>query len=407
MTRREYGAGVSVMWVIFLIVMLIGCGSYLYLVQAEIKGLKDAKVAAEKAQAEAETNLDNAFQEHAKLSKVAGYLSGGGVYSSLTAFETRLKDIRDRFAADIGDGDSTAELVLEKLVAMADRLDQEAQAARTQFDSERQARQDTENSKSTMQSNLDSSVASLNSDLGDARTAASAAADSADDRYNTIQGQLNDAATAAREREDELQAQLADTREEVGVYKGRTDVLARKNELIGNAEDPMEPDGKVVDAGAGTAIIDIGGHDLLLPGVRFDVYYYGKGGERIPKGTVEVRKVEAKSAECAILTQVNDLDPIATNDIIANPQFSKNRSRVFTLIGDFPAYGTSFLKRRLEDLGATVIDTVTADVDFVILGSKEADEDALEPTELPEYKLAQDLRVQTLRLRDIEHFLMP
>lgn len=407
MTRREYGAGVSVMWVIFLIVMLIGCGSYLYLVQKELKDLGNAAKNAEAAQEEAEANLVTALNNHAELSKLVGYTEGGGVYSSLTAARARLKAVKDQFTSEIGDGDNTTELVIEKLVAMSDRLDQEAQAARTQFNSERKARQDTENSKSTMQSNLDASVASLNSDLGDARTAAAAAASTADDRYNQIQSQLNDAAAAAREREDELQAQVAATMDEVAVSKGRVDALARKNELIGNPEDPWEPDGKVVDAGGGIAIIDIGGHDLLLPGVRFDVYYYGKGGVRIPKGTIEVRKVEAKSAECAVLSQANPLDPIARNDTIANPQFSKNRSRVFALIGDFPGYGRSFLKTRLENQGSTVVDNVTAEVDFVVLGSKAAEEDALEPTEFPEYKLAQELRIQTLRLRDIEHFLMP
>lgn len=406
MTRRELGAGVSVMWVIFLIVMLIGAGAYIYLVQADLQTAANKAQKAEDRAKEAEEQLDTARSAHSSLSQVVGFQSGEN-FSNVPGIETRLGSLRDRFKQDVGDGDNTLELVVEKLVAMADRLDQEAQAARTQFTSERDARQSTEASKSTIQSNLDSTIASLNGNLRDARDSAQQAQSTADGRYSDLQDSLNQANTAAREREDELQAQVAETESEVSKFKNRTEVLARKAELIGNPEDPMEPDGKVLAAGAGMAVIDIGGRDLLLPGVRFDVYYYGKGGERIPKGTLEVRTVESQTAECAVLSELDELDPIAKNDIVANPQFSRNRSRVFVLIGEFPAYGKSFLKRRLEDLGAKVVDEVTADVDFVVLGTKAADEDALEPTELPEYKTAQELRVQPLRLRDIEHFLMP
>lgn len=406
MTRRELGAGVSVMWVIFLIVILIGAGAYIYLVQSDMASLRNQARAATQKAAEQEALADAERTLRGELSDVVGF-KVSDAFSSKEAVEQKIQALKDRFPDETWDGADTLELVVEKLAARAEAKAQDAETARSQFESERQARQDAEASKDTIETNLTGQISSLNNDLRDARDAAQAAQQAADDRYSQLQDQLAQANASAREREDELLAEQSRIMSEAEKYRVRVESLAKKVELLGEAEDPWAADGKVLAAGEGVAYIDIGGRDLLLPGVKFDVYYHGKGGERIKKGELEARTVESGSAMCAITTELNPLDPIAKGDFVANPAFSRERSKVFVLIGEFPVYGRTFLQSRLESIGATVSDTVHADVDFVLLGTKAPEEDALEPTELPEYKLAQEFRIQVLRVRDVEHFLKP
>jgi NAD-dependent DNA ligase len=139
--------------------------------------------------------------------------------------------------------------------------------------------------------------------------------------------------------------------------------------------------------------------------VRFDVFQRVKGGKLAPKGMVEVREVSDEFSVAGVAGELDIYNPIAPGDVVANPHFSRSREKVFFLLGTFPGHGKAFLEKRLEDLGAQVSTMVDSNVDFLVLGEKEPAEDALELSETPEYKLAQEYGIQVLRIGDIDRFL--
>ena len=406
MTRRELGAGVSVMWVIFLIVLLLGAGAYIYFVQSDMERMRNQVQTAQANLAEAEKATEDERRSHVGLSGKVGFAAAGGTSNS-DSLQQRIDDLKSRFPSDIGSGDNTVELVLERLVSIADRNDQERQAADSQFQTELAARQAAEDAKGEVERTMQGQLDSVNSELRDARDAANAAQSSADDRYSQLQDEYDQKDTDMREASATHEQQLANANAETEKMKARTVSLAQKVEILGVDDDPWAADGSVIDAGGGNVFINIGSKDLLRHGVRFEVYDFDKGYNRVSKGQIEVRELENNFAVARIIQQHSSLDPIGAGDKISNPHFNRNRTKNFVLVGNFPAYGKSFLTQRLESLGATVSDSVNSDVDAIILGSKAPEEDAPELTELDEYKLAQELSIQVMRLADLEPFVRP
>ncbi len=408
MTRRERGATVSVMWVIFLIVLLLGAGAYIYAVQSEITTAKTAEDRAKRDLAAFEARLFTEQENHLKLSDVIGFKDASAdVNSSVSAIEQRIEQIKGKYTNDIGSADSTVETILDRLASIADARRTEADDLRSQFDTEVAKRGDAETAKDEIRSSMDSQLSKTNSELRDARDAASSQKQQDDSRVAGLQDQLDEANAKMREVQTTADAKVADLEQEKTAMTGRVAALSEKAKLIGYNEDPYAVDGSVISVGALTRLvfIDVGSRDLLRPGVRFDVFYYGKGGEMLPKGNIEVREVENDSAVAVIVNQIDDLNPIARGDVIANPLFNKERSKVFALLGNFPVQGRSFLETRLRAIGAEVQDDVNANVDFVVLGQKAPEEDAPELAELDGYKAAQELSIQMLRIADIERFL--
>lgn len=406
--RRELGAGVSVMWVIFLIVLLLGTGSYIYLVQSDIQNLKSQAKAAQEDKDDAEKRLEDARQAHLELSLLVGFRSEGGALSSAGALDGKLKELKAQFQTDIGTQDSTAELVMERLVTMAEKHRQDAQAARTQFETELAQRQAAEAAKTDIERTQQAALDAAQGELRDARQRADSTQAAADERYGQLDQTHQQSQTDFRQQESALQQQVAEAQGETDKQRGRVRSLATKVKIIGVEDDPDAADGKVIDASlAGDVYIDVGSKSLLRNGTRFDVYRFDKGGRRVVKGQIEVRELGNTSAVARVVKQNDALDPIAAGDQISNPYFNRGRTKNFVLVGDFPAYGVSFLKQRLMDLGAQVSDVVNSDVDAIILGAKGLEEDAPELSDLPEYKVAQELNIQMLRLAELEPFLRP
>ncbi|MFH0944564.1 MAG: BRCT domain-containing protein [Planctomycetota bacterium] len=411
MTRRELGAAVNVMWVIFLIVLLLGAGAFIYFGQTEIEQAKDAAAKEKRLAQQAQDAVVDARQKNVDLSSKVGFvdLGAGDVYSSIPALEAKLETLKGRFPNDIGAEDKTREAGADRLLAWAERFDQAAQTAQANFTAELAKRGESETAKDEIRTSMDSQLTSLNSDLRDSRDQAQSVKGQDDASIAGLQDRVDEVTAQLRERETEHQSRLASAEQEKRQVEARVAELTSKVKLIGVDDDPWAKDGEIVSVGreTGLVFVNIGSNDLLRQGVKFDVFRYGKGGTLIPKGAIEIREIHADSAVGGISKQISDIDPIAAGDIIANPHFSTERSKVFTLLGTFPVYGKSFLEKRLMDLGAEVEDSVNSRVDFVVLGQKAPEEDALEVSELPGYKMAQELGIQMMPIRSIDRFLKP
>ncbi|MBI4878496.1 MAG: hypothetical protein HY812_02390 [Planctomycetes bacterium] len=411
MTRREVGATVSVMWVIFLIVLLLGACAYLYFVQADIAALNKQAKDAENARAQFEAGELREKEKHLALSRLVGFTdeAGGNLFSAVNAVEAKLEQVRGQFPNDIGGGDKTLEDIADRLIALASGAQQSARQATTDCETERGKRSEAETNRNSIQQSMEEQLASANNDLRDERDRAQSQKQTDDGTISNLQDQVDEVSAQMREREAEAAQRIAGMEQAGGQKDARIAQLNDKVKLVGVDEDPWDPDGEVVSVGAETGLVfvNLGSSDLLRKGVRFDVFRFGKGGELIRKGLVEIREVHPDHAIGGIMEEVSRLDPITAGDVISNPHFSKNRSKVFALLGAFPVYGKTFLENQLKALGAEVESEVNSRVDFVVLGQRAPEEDAPEVSDLPGYKLAQDLGIQMLQVRSIDRFLKP
>lgn len=411
MIRRERGATVSVMWLIFMIVLLLGAGAYIYFVQSEIQKARTNEAKAQRAYQEMDDALLAARESHKSLSDLVGFFDAAGAKnnSSKAAISSKIEELKGRYPNDVASGDTTIEAVFERLIALADAEKTAAAEAASNFSAETAKRTEAETAKGTLRTSFEDQLSSVNSELRDARDSASSAASQADTQISSLQDQLGDAATQIREVRTDAENKLAQQEQAKTTLAGRNAELSQKLTLLGTDEDPMAVDGTIVDVGERTKLvyIDIGSRDLLRAGVKFDVYRHDKGGALVRKGSIEVRDVDTDSAMGAIAEELSALDPIAPGDVLVNPAFNRDRSKVFALIGTFPVLGRNFIESRLRAQGAEVESEVTAHCDFVILGMKAPDEDAQELAELPGYKTAQTLNIQMLPVRSIDHFLRP
>lgn len=134
----------------------------------------------------------------------------------------------------------------------------------------------------------------------------------------------------------------------------------------------LEPDGKVIKTNhdSNVVMIDIGAGDRVFDGLRFEVFQYIQG-EYVVKGMVEVIETRAQMAIARIVAELEpDDQPIAKNDLIANPVFHRERPRVFFLAGEFKLYNKEDLEYFIELTGGAVRQDLAPGVDFLVAGDR-------------------------------------
>lgn len=139
--------------------------------------------------------------------------------------------------------------------------------------------------------------------------------------------------------------------------------------------DVDEVHGKIyqVDTEGRRAFIDIGSAQRVVKNLRFRVAVPGDFGRLRYKGEVEVKRVWPTRAETAI-TAVDDREhPLVAGDLLVNPLFDAHRAtgKVVAFAGE-PAshlfrYNVNEATRRIIEIGSTVRDQATIDLDFLIV----------------------------------------
>ena len=147
-------------------------------------------------------------------------------------------------------------------------------------------------------------------------------------------------------------------------------------------------DGRVVSVppGAGTVIIDLGRHQRVRQGLRFQVI---DKGQLIPdprdpkarptltptakaKGEIEVTQVFDDQCRCSILN-LNFADPILPNDALYNAVFDPYLATQFVTVGLLDLNGDGredpeLLDQLVKSIGAVVQPAVDIKTDFLIVG---------------------------------------
>lgn len=142
-----------------------------------------------------------------------------------------------------------------------------------------------------------------------------------------------------------------------------------------------EPDGEIylADMNLGLCWIDLGRMHHVQTGMIFEVFRRGKGGMRVFKGRIEVRRIHDDLSQCAILECYDpENDPIVKGDFIISPLYDPKEAPILVFIGDFrnPYYSKRQLEKKLAEINIKVESRVTVNTDWIVIGENpEAHED--------------------------------
>ncbi|MBN1513919.1 MAG: hypothetical protein JXB13_18020 [Phycisphaerae bacterium] len=141
-----------------------------------------------------------------------------------------------------------------------------------------------------------------------------------------------------------------------------------------------QPDGLVLTAKAGEDVvyINLGQDAQLTLGLQFAVY---SPDTSIPadgqsKARVEVVSIYERTSACKIVEKSPD-ELILEGDLIANPIYDRSRPLIFLVLGEFDLNhdnrmdpdGAAKIKALIENWGGRTTDTVSARLDFIVVGS--------------------------------------
>jgi len=194
----------------------------------------------------------------------------------------------------------------------------------------------------------------------------------------------------------EFQEEIADRDQQISELKDRILVLQDQiRRLRGEGTtDRVKPldeyalvDGEVaaVSPSENEVVITLGQDDKLVIGMTFSVY--GTASEIRPangandyapgKAVIEVIGMDDSSARCRIIRSSRG-NPVVVGDVIANPVYDPEKTYNFVIFGNFDmnrdGVATPFERDALvaviENWGGEVIDEITGDLDFLVLGER-------------------------------------
>jgi hypothetical protein len=153
----------------------------------------------------------------------------------------------------------------------------------------------------------------------------------------------------------------------------------------------QQADGRIVRTpGNNIVFIDLGQGDQISPGMTFEVYDKieglpaWKGGDDegaddqyAGKASIEVTRVGATSSEARVV-KVRPGENITEGDLLVNLVYDPNVKYKFVVHGEFDldnngvatANDAEVIKRLVTDWGASLMNQVTVDTDFLVLGKE-------------------------------------
>jgi len=408
MMNRESGAGqVSLLWVVFLIVLVLGLAGFTYIAFKDKAALEQQyQELALKEKDTYDKNLETRDQIN-KLSGVVGFRESAiaGATSNVDSISDTISMARDKYPEYVSTNVKTLDEALMGIHSAYDAVKQQLLAAQQSLAQELELRQKAEENVNRIESDKNTRISELEAQLNDEQQRAQNQIEEDNQRISNLQAQLDEAEQRVRDSENQYATLEEKLQNEINILQARVLAQAQKLEVL---REPENPDGRVLSSSTrtGLAVVDLGRRDGLRVGTKFEVLRQGKGGVLSPKGWLEVRSVEEENATCGILSTADPMDPIMQGDVVANPHFARDMKRTFVFLGEFPAdMDKEFVRERLIELGAEVKDTVDSSTDFLVLGRKESGDSSQDLTELPEFKLATQLGVQVLKARDLATFV--
>jgi hypothetical protein len=246
-------------------------------------------------------------------------------------------------------------------------------------------------------------------------------------RIKDLLTQVSDAQQAKEDCDAEKDATVARlTKEMEENEENFTDALLDKNRMLQRKESELAtlqilvkqlqkketrarnlgtepPDGSLIDVSSrlGKAWIDLGRKNHLRSGLIFRVYQEIKGGKKLYKGRVEVRRVNETHAEVAVIEEVDpDHHPMTPGDRVTSPFYDEKDKPVFVFAGVKLAteeMTQDFVRAKLTGYGVEIRSNVDIHTSFLV---------ALKDYEkTTEFKVAERLGIPILREQELMEFI--
>lgn len=221
--------------------------------------------------------------------------------------------------------------------------------------------------------------------------------------------ELNEKVAQLTQQKEQKEGELETLRKQSSENEAK--LLAAVNEAQGQVKTLVQreapvvtegPDGEVVVAADGMAVINRGKSHWLMPGTIFDVWGRAKGGALYKKGSVKVTSCDNDTARTTVLEEMSASDPISRGDLIQSATFSPNRKIHFVLVGEFKKMGRSQAEAVLGRLGAVVDSKVTAETNYLVVGAPGAGQENLDESE--PVKAAKDLGIRQITEEQLASF---
>ncbi len=141
------------------------------------------------------------------------------------------------------------------------------------------------------------------------------------------------------------------------------------------------PDGKIIliDDQANVVHLNIGSKQHVYRGLTFTVYDRSGSIPKDGKGKAEIEVFDvAETYSAARITKPDTKKPILLGDIVANLIWNSDKTNVFVVAGDFDLDNDGNLDQNaigkiqtlIEKWGGRVVDTISIDTDFLVLGGQ-------------------------------------
>jgi hypothetical protein len=212
-------------------------------------------------------------------------------------------------------------------------------------------------------------------------------------KVQELQSQLDSTLKNSQEAQQKLQGQITElSRKNNDSQKQLNDLRVKLASLRPDPNGPIlrQADGHIVrvEPNGSTVFIDRGAGEQMSEGLTFEVFDKNEGvpppgdpntNDNLPKGkgSIEVVRVGPSSSECRIINQQPG-QTIAEGDLICNLVYDVNTKYKFFVYGDFDLAHTGkptpadavAIKRLITQWGGLVVNDITADTDFVVLGGE-------------------------------------
>jgi len=267
---------------------------------------------------------------------------------------------------------------LEQTTNQRDATEEQLTTLRGRYDDAIKTMQETEQTLTAKVDEYYQQVQQIKTDYNDLRVLVQ---QNSDERAKTLLDQLEQTRAEARQSNQDL----LKTQAELTVAQGRLQGALAAVKEIKPAPDQestaFKPDGQVilVDESAGIIHINLGSEDRIYRGLTFSVYDKGAGIPRDgkPKAEVEVLAVNSRVSTARILNSERK-NPIHEGDWVANLIWDADRKNHFVIAGEFDLDrngemdydGPQKIAALIEKWGGTIMQSVTADTDYVILGTE-------------------------------------
>lgn len=288
----------------------------------------------------------------------------GGENSNLVAM------LRDREAALANEKKAREDADAARIQALQDRQNEVARVKSIE-----------DNNKATIVA-LNAQLDNYKKEVDQYRDEVQKAKDAMDVRVDKIQAEAQDKIAS-------LNSQTGDLQKEVVL--GRDTISRLQGELKGRSYKPTDEfalvDGRVIglDPAENHVYLGIGAKQKVRVGLTFEVYSEAgairpdeRTGNYPPgKASIEVIKVDENSSTARVIREKRG-NPVLRGDVIANAVYDPNKVYTFLVFGNFDANHDGIataqeandVRALIESWGGKVTDTLSGNVDFLVLGDK-------------------------------------